>query len=93
MLNLGAEDLLKIETGNRDWYCTNCKADCGLCSSAILNVHRTVQCDSCEMWIHNECSFITEVEYENVLKSGVHGFVQNVNFSTFWTLSLLINCI
>ena len=22
------------------------------------------------MWIHNECSFITEAEYENVLKSG-----------------------
>ena len=65
----GADDLLKIETGNRDWYCTNCKADCGMCSGAVLNVHKAVQCDRCEMWVHNECSFITETEYENVLKS------------------------
>ena len=41
-----------------------------------------------EMWIHNECSFITEAEFESLV---VHGFVQNVNFSTFRTLSLLIN--
>ena len=33
--NLGADDLLKIETGNRDWYCTNCKAGCGLYSGAV----------------------------------------------------------
>ena len=38
--NLGADDLLKIETGNSDWYCTNCKADCGLCSGAVLSVHK-----------------------------------------------------
>ena len=67
--NLGADDLLTIETGNSDWYCTNCKADCGLCSGAVLSVHKAVQCDGCEMWIHNECSFTTEAEYENVLKS------------------------
>ena len=67
-LNLGADDLLKIETGNNDWHCTNCKADCGLCIGAVLSVHKAVQCDGCEMWIHNECSFITEAEYENVLK-------------------------
>ena len=32
--NYGAENLLKIETGNRDWYCTNCKDDCGLYSGS-----------------------------------------------------------
>ena len=57
--NLGADGLLKIETGNSDWYFTNCKADCGLCSG-VLSVHKAVQCDGCEMWIHNEsgCSWI-----------------------------------
>ena len=54
-------------------------------------IYSPVQRDGCEMWIHNECSFITEGEYENVLKSGCNGFVQNVNFSTFRTLSLLIS--
>ena len=81
--NLGADDLLKIETGNSDWYCTNCKADCGLCSGAVLSVHKAVQCDGCEMWIHNECSFITEAEYENVLKSGCTWICPKCEFFNF----------
>ena len=72
---LGDNELLKIESGDgawyctnckadcglcsgavlKDWYCTNCKADCGLCSGAVLKDHKAVQCDSCDMWIHNEC--------------------------------------
>ena len=48
------------------WYCTNCKADCGLCSGAVLKGHKAVRCDSCDMWIHNECSFIAETQYEIV---------------------------
>ena len=81
--NLGADDLLKIETGNSDWYFTNCKADCGLCSGAVLSVHKAVQCDGCEMWIHNECSFITEAEYENVLKSGCTWICPKCEFFNF----------
>ena len=81
--NLGADDLLKIETGNSDWYCTNCKADCGLCSGAVLSVHKAVQCDGCEMWIHKECSFITEAEYENVLKSGCTWICPKCEFFNF----------
>ena len=33
---LGDNELLKLESGNGSWYCTNCKADCGLCSGAVL---------------------------------------------------------
>ena len=81
--NLGDDDSLKIETGNSDWYCTNCKTDCGLCSGAVLSVHKAVQCDGCEMWIHNECSFITEAEYENVLKSGCTWICPKCEFFNF----------
>ena len=28
----GDDDLLRIESDDGAWYCTNCKADCGLCS-------------------------------------------------------------
>ena len=35
-LNLGDDELLRIESGDEAWYCTNCKADCGLCSGAVL---------------------------------------------------------
>ena len=53
--NLGDNGLLRIESGDGAWYCTNCKADCGLCSGSVLKGHKAVQCDSCDMWIHNEC--------------------------------------
>ena len=75
--------MLKTETCNNDWYCTNCKADCGLCSGAVLGVHKAFQCDGCEMWIHNECSFITEAEYENVLKSGCTWICPKCEFFNF----------
>ena len=75
--------MLKIETGNSDWYCTNCKADCGLCSGAVLSIHKAVQCDGYEMWIHNECSFITEAEYENVLKSSCTWICPKSEFFNF----------
>ena len=40
------------------------KADCGLCSGAVLKDHKAVQCNNCKMWVHNGCSFITESQYE-----------------------------
>ena len=64
--NLGDNELVRIESGDGAWYCTNCKADCGLCSGAVLKGHKAVRCDSCDMWIHNECSFIAETQYETV---------------------------
>ena len=64
--NLSDNELLRIESGDGAWYCTNCKADCGLCSGAVLKGHKAVRCDSCDMWIHNECSFIAETQYEIV---------------------------
>ena len=37
------------------------------CSScAVLNGHKAVQCDSYEIWIHNECSYISLSEYETL---------------------------
>ena len=62
--NLGDNELVRIESGDGAWYCTNCKADCGLCRGAVLKGHKAVRCDSCDMWIHNECSFIAETQYE-----------------------------
>ena len=67
--NLGDNELVRTESGDGAWYCTNCKADCGLCSGAVLKGHKAVRCDSCDMWIHNECSFIAETQYETVNNS------------------------
>ena len=46
--NLSDNELLRIESGDGAWYCTNCKADCGLCSDAVLKGHKAVRCDSCD---------------------------------------------
>ena len=43
--SLDEKELLELEWGNGSWYCTNCKADCGLCSGAVLYGHKAVQCD------------------------------------------------
>ena len=64
--NLGDNELVRIESGDGAWYCTNCTADCGLCSGAVLKGHKAVRCDSCDIWIHNECSFSAESQYETV---------------------------
>ena len=64
--NLSDNELLRIESGDGAWYCTICKADCGLCSGAVLKGHKAVRCDSCNMWIHNECLYIAETQYEIV---------------------------
>ena len=61
MLKLGDNELVRIEPGDRACYCTNCKADCGLCSGTVLKGHKAVWCDSCDMWIRNEGSFIAEL--------------------------------
>ena len=44
----------------------------GLCNGAVQKHHKAVQCDNCEMWVHNGCSFITESQYETL---------QNTNYT------------
>ena len=64
--NLGESELLELKSANGSRYCTGCKADCGLCSGAVFMGHKAVQCDKCEMWIHNKCSIITDSQFESV---------------------------
>ena len=42
---------------------------CGLCSGAVRNGHKAVQCDRRGMWIHTECSFISDAEYGTLVNS------------------------
>ena len=82
-INLEEKELLELESGNGSWYCTNCKADCGLCSGAVLYGHKAVQCDKCEMWIHNECSLITESEFDSVENTNCTWICPNCDFFNF----------
>ena len=60
-VSIGIDELITTGNGSSDWYCTNCEADCGLCSRPVLNGHKASQNYGCELWIiMNACS------YENV---------------------------
>ena len=72
--NLGDNELLRIESGDGAWYCTNCKADCGLCSGAVLKGHKAVRCDSCDM--DRSAPFMNDIA---VSKYGVIKFLQGLN--------------
>ena len=61
----------------------NCKADCGLCSGAVLKDHKAVQCDSCEMWVHNGCSFIKESQYETLQNTNCTWICPKCEFFNF----------
>ena len=88
--NLGENELLELESGNDSWYCTSCKADCVLCSGAVLYGHKAVQCDKCEIWIHNECSLITESEFDSVKNTNCTWICPKCDFLTFLIPFLII---
>ena len=81
--NLGDDERSKLESDNGSWNCTNCKADFGLCSGVVLNSHKAVQCDKCTMWVHNECSYITETLYETVQNSNCTWICPKCDFFNF----------
>ena len=41
------------------------KYPCGICSKAVTNSCKAIQCDHCDIWIHNKCSGITNSRYEH----------------------------
>ena len=65
------------------WYCKDCKTECGLCSGDVLNNHKAVQCDKCEMWVHNDCSFVTCFQYEAMQNSSCTWICPKCEFFNF----------
>lgn len=59
----------RLGQSDEPWYCPNCVATCGLCECNVLNSHKAVQCDSCNMWIHNSCSLLSDDEYGHMQSS------------------------
>ena len=78
---LGDDGLSNLESDNGSWY--YCKADCGLCSSAVLNSQKAVHCDKCTVWVHNECSYIAVTLYETVQNSNCTWICPKCDFFNF----------
>ena len=60
---LSEVNLEMITYGNSVWYCSKCKADCGLCSGDVLIGYKAIKCNRCDIWIHKECSYISKTLY------------------------------
>ena len=52
-------------------------------SGAVLNSHKAVQCDKCEMWVHNNCSFMSDSEYETMQNSNCTWICPKCDFFNF----------
>ena len=66
------------------WYCKDCKAECGRCSGDVLNNPKAVQCDKYEMWVHNDCSFVADFQYETMQNSSCTWFWLKCKFLNFY---------
>ena len=42
-----------------------------------------VQCDKCEMWVHNDCSFVTDFQYETMQYSSCTWICPKCEFFNF----------
>ena len=78
--NLSEEEL---GSEKETWYCKDCKAECGLYSGDVLNNHKAVQCDKCETWVHNDCSFVTDFQYETMQNSSCTWICPKCEFFNF----------
>ena len=81
-----AKMLLRIETGSRDWYCTNCWADA---ACAVVPFSMVIEQFSASIvsfgFTMNAYSF-RRLIMKMYCHLVAHGFVQKVNFETIWTL-------
>ena len=73
----------ELESGSESWYCSNCKAECSLCSGLVLNCHKAVQCDKCDMWVHNDCSFLSDSQYETMQHTNCTWICPKCDFFNF----------
>ena len=71
------KEVLDLGSDNGSWYC---KAECGLSSGAVLNDHKAVQCD---MWVHNDCSYVTYFQYETMQNSSCTWICPKCDFFNF----------
>ena len=52
-------------------------------AGAVLNSHKAVQCDNCEMWVHNKCSLVSDNQYENKQNSNCSWICPKCDFFNF----------
>ena len=82
--HVSCANLSEKELGSEkeSWYCKDCKAECGLCGGDVLNNHKAVQCDKCEMRVHND-SFVTDFQNVTMQNASCTCICPNCEFFNF----------
>ena len=62
-LGLSRSNFQKLRNDTAPWYCNDCAAPCGMCNQNVLNIHKAVQCDRCNFWMHTLCCDIDDKTY------------------------------
>ncbi|KAJ8049933.1 hypothetical protein HOLleu_02902 [Holothuria leucospilota] len=61
--NIDSDEYKKLQLSNPDakWYCPSCSFPCGI----WVVSDPAIECDSCNSWIHNRCSLVSDLDYQN----------------------------
>lgn len=51
------------------------KFPCKMCCKAVTKTCRAIQCDNCDVWIHNKCSGISDSQYEHFQSDSKLSFI------------------
>ena len=49
---------------------TSLKYPCSICNKPVLKNQCAIECDSCELWVHNKCNGTSSDEYETIKTLG-----------------------
>ena len=49
--------------GELKFSCENC-SKCSICCKVVAVNHKAIQCDSCNMWAHIKCNFLSDKDYD-----------------------------
>ena len=64
MTSISIDEIIDRIMSGRTMPKTRVKYPCSICYKAVRNNQGAVQCDSCDLWVHNKCNGTTDKEYE-----------------------------
>ena len=62
-VNIDVEHYILLQNSEKKWFCPNCVSPCGICTKNVTKSDPAIECDSCELWIHNTCAVVSPEEY------------------------------
>ena len=69
--HLNMQQYVNYTCGKIDFICQFCNLyNCLKLDKLVYDKHNSVQCDGCNLWIHQKCASLTKKQYELLQKAG-----------------------